>query len=142
MVRKGAVEELEGSGNERNLESISTLAGGETILSRLVSRDLLLDNLASWFMTGIRDGGVCGKGEGACGEAVGEGEERAEFKNRCFISSTASSVATFDFGEELEVVENIFGLDFAGSRLVERSGVLRLSYVRRVIGLPSPTGGD
>jgi hypothetical protein len=27
MVRKGAVEELEGSGNERNLESTSILAG-------------------------------------------------------------------------------------------------------------------
>lgn len=46
-VRKGAVEVLEGSGNERNLESISMLAGGETILSRLISRDLLLDNVVS-----------------------------------------------------------------------------------------------
>lgn len=47
MVRKGAVEELEGSGNERNLESMSTLAGGETILSRLISRDVLPVNVVS-----------------------------------------------------------------------------------------------
>jgi hypothetical protein len=84
MVRKGAVEELEGSGNERNLESMSKLAGGETILSRLISREVLLGNVVSWLMTGMRDGGVCGKGEGSCGEAVGEGEERAEFKKSLF----------------------------------------------------------
>lgn len=78
-------------------------------------------------MIGIRDGGVCGKGEGWCGEAVGEGEERAEFKNRCFISSTASSVVIFDFGDDFEGVEKTFGLDFTGSRLLERSGVLNSS---------------
>jgi len=47
MVRKGAVEELEGSGNERNLESTNILAGGETILSRLISRRMLPDNVVS-----------------------------------------------------------------------------------------------
>jgi len=47
MVRKGAVEELEGSGNERNLESTSMLAGGETILSRLTSRDVVFDSVVS-----------------------------------------------------------------------------------------------
>lgn len=78
-------------------------------------------------MTGIFDGGVCGKGVGGCGEAVGEGEERAELKNRCFISSTASSVDIFGFGDELEGVKKIFGLDLGGSRLVERSGVLKPS---------------
>lgn len=127
MVRKGAVEELEGSGNERNLESMSILAGGEIILFRLISRGVMLDTVVSWLMTGIRDGGVCGKGEGGWGEAVGEGEERAELRNRCFISSTASLVVIFGFGDELEGLGNIFGLDLAGSRLVGRSGVLRLS---------------
>jgi len=47
MVRKGVVEELEGSGNERNLESTSMLAGGETILSRLISRGVVLANVVS-----------------------------------------------------------------------------------------------
>ena len=126
-VRKGAVEELEGSGNERNLESMSILAGGETILSRLISRGVVLDNVVSWLMMGIRDGGTCGKGEGGWGEAVGEGEERAELRNRCFISSTASPAVIFGFGDVLEGLENIFGLDFAGSRWVGRSGVLKLS---------------
>ena len=59
--------------------------------------------------------------------AVGEGEERAEFRNRCFISSTASSVAIFGFGDELEGPENMFGLEFTGSRFVGRSGVLKPS---------------
>ena len=45
MVRKGAVEVLEGSGNERNFESTSILAGGETILSRLISRDVVVDSV-------------------------------------------------------------------------------------------------
>lgn len=126
-MRKGAVEELEGSGNERNLESMSMLAGGETILSRLISRDALLDDVVSRLMTGMRDGGVCGKGEGGCGEPVGEGEERAEFRNRCFISLTASSVVIFGFGDELEGLEKMFGLGFAGSRFAGRSGVLKLS---------------
>lgn len=44
-MRKGTVDELEGSGNERNLESKSKLAGGEAILSRLISREALLDNV-------------------------------------------------------------------------------------------------
>ena len=127
MVRKGAVEELVGSGNERNLESMSAPAGGETILSRLISRGVLLGNLVSRLITGIRDGGVCGSGVGGGGESVGEVEERAEFRNRCFISSTASPFVTFGFGGELEGLENIFGLDFAGSRFVGRSGVLKLS---------------
>ena len=127
MVRKGAVEELEGSGNERNLESMSILAGGETILSRLTSRGVLVDNVVSLLMTGIRDGGVCGKGDGGCGEAVREGEERAELRNRRFISSMASSVVIFGFGDELEGLEKMFGLDFTGSRFAGRSGVLRLS---------------
>ena len=78
-------------------------------------------------MTGIRDGGVCGNGEGGFGEAVGEGEERAESRNRCFISLTASSVVIFDFGDVLEELENMFGLDFSGSRFVGRSGVIKLS---------------
>lgn len=78
-------------------------------------------------MMGIRDGGVCGKGEGGWGEAVGEGEERAELRNRCFISAMASSVVIFVFGDELEGLENMFGLDFTGSRSVGRSGVLKLS---------------
>jgi len=127
MVRKGAVEELEGSGNERNLESMSILAGGEMILSRFISRGVLLDKVVSRLTTGIRDGGACGKGEGGWGEAVGEGEERAEPRNRCFISSMASSVVIFGFGDELEGPEKMFGLDFAGSRFVGRSGVLKLS---------------
>lgn len=126
-MRKGAVEELEGSGNERNLESMSMLAGGETILSRLISRDVLLDNVVSRLMMGMRDGGVCGRGEGGCGESVGEREGRAEFRNRCFISSIASSVVIFDFGDELEGLEKTFGLGFAGSRFAGRSGVLKLS---------------
>lgn len=103
---------------------------------------MLLDNVVSLLITGMRDGGVCGKGVGGCGEAVGEGEERAEFRNRCFISSTASSVVIFDLGDELEVVGKILGLDLADSRLVERSGVLKLSWVLRDVGLPSPTDGD
>jgi hypothetical protein len=127
MVRKGAVEELEGSGNERNLESMTMLAGGKTILSRLTSRGVLLDDMVSLLMTGIRDGGVCGNGEGGVAEAVGEGEERVEFRNRCLISSTASSVVIVCFGDELGGLENIFGLDFAGPRFVGRSGVLKLS---------------
>ena len=110
------------------MESISILAGGETILSRLISRDALLDSVVSLLVaTGIRDGGVEGRGEGGWGKAVGDGEERAEFKNRCFISLTASPGVIFDFGDELEGLEKIFGLDFAGSRLVERSGVLKSS---------------
>ena len=121
MVRSGAVEELEGSGNERNLESMSILAGGETTLSLLTSRDVPL------LMTGIRDGGVCGKGDGGCREVVGEGVERVELRNRCFISSMASSVVIFGFGDELEGLEKMFGLGFAGSRFVGRSGVLKLS---------------
>ena len=125
MVRKGALEELEGSGNERNLESISILAGGETILSRLISWGAL--HVMSRMMTGMRDGGVCGKGEGGCGGAVGGGEGRAEFKNRCFISSMASSVVIFGFGDEPEGLGKMFGLDFSGSRFVGRSGVLKLS---------------
>lgn len=88
---------------------------------------MLLDNVVSRLVTGMRDGGVCGKGEGDCGEAVGEGEERAEFRNRCFISSMASSVVIFGFGDELEGPEKMLGLDFAGSRFVGRSGVLKLS---------------
>jgi hypothetical protein len=127
MVRKGAIEELQGSGNERNLESMSILAGGETILSRLISRGTLIDNVASLLMTGIRDGGVCGNGDGGCGEVVGEGEGRAELRNRCFISSMASSVVFFGLGEESEGLEKIFGLGFASSRFVWRSGVLKLS---------------
>ena len=75
-------------------------------------------------MTGMRDGGVCGNGEGCFGEVVGEGEERAEFRNRCFISLMASPGVISGFGDELEGVENTFGLDFAGSRFVGRSGVL------------------
>lgn len=127
-MRRGAVEELDGSGNERNLESMTILAGGETILSRLMSRSLLLDNVASRLMTGIRDGGVCGNGEGGVGGAVGEEEEeREEFRNRCFISSIASPFVIFDFGDELEGLENMFGLGFVGSRFVGRSGVLKLS---------------
>ena len=126
-MRKGAVEELEGSGNERNLESMSMLAGGETILSRLISRDVLLDDMVSRLMMGMRDGGVCGRGEGGCGEPVEEGERRAEFRNRCFISSIASSVVIFDFGDELEGLGKMFGLGFADSRFAGRSGVLKLS---------------
>lgn len=75
-------------------------------------------------MTGIRDGGVCGNGEGCFGEVVEEGEERAEFRNRCFISLMASPGVISGFGDELEGVENTFGLDFTGSRFVGRSGVL------------------
>lgn len=127
MVRKGAVEELDGSGNERNLESINKLAGGETILSRLISRGVVLNSVVSRLMTGMRDGGVCGRGEGGCGEAAGEGEEREEFKNRCFISAIASSVVIFDFDEGLGGLQKMLGLDFAGSRFVGRSGVLKLS---------------
>jgi hypothetical protein len=127
MVRKGAVEELEGSGNERNFESMNVPAGGETTLSRLMSRGVLLGNVVSWLMTGVREGGVWGKGDGEFGETVGEGEELAEPRNRCFISSMASSVVTSGLGDELEELENILGLDFAGSRFVGRSGVLKLS---------------
>lgn len=46
-MRNGAVEELEGSGNERNLESTSILAGGERILFGLISQDVLLDSVTS-----------------------------------------------------------------------------------------------
>ena len=106
---------------------MSILAGGETILSRLTFRDVLLDNVVSLLMMGIRDGGVCGKGDGGCGEVVEEGEERVEPRNRCFISSMASSAVIFGFGDELEGLEKMLGLGFAGSRFVGRSGVLKLS---------------
>jgi len=78
-------------------------------------------------MTGMRDGGVRGSGEGGFGDVVGEGEEREEFRNRCFISLMASPGVISGFGDELEGLENTFGLGFAGSRFVGRSGVLKLS---------------
>lgn len=106
---------------------MNALAGGEAIVSRLIFRGVVLDNVVSWQMTGMRDGGVRGNGEGGFGEVVGEGEERAEFRNRCFICSTAPPAVISGFGDELEGLENTVWLGFSGSRFVGRSGVLKLS---------------
>jgi hypothetical protein len=71
--------------------------------------------------------GYVARGREVVGKLLEKG--RSERSSGIVVSSLqqASSVVLFGFGDELEGLEKIFGLDFAGSRFVGRSGVLKLS---------------